>query len=212
MLQPLARRMRFEAFELDLMRNELSRGQDIVPLRRQSFEALRYLVEHAGHTVSRKEIVRAVWQSPPADPDGSVAQCIKEIRQALGVDARWMIRTVSGTGYQFVAVVESPVAATLPDTRTDPQNQPTAMRFAVALGRRKILISLLVGSITLGAFVFWTKLVADEQRDAETVSYEYVPFGKMPTSIEMVITTSNGRTMKCVGGVVGAKPRICNWN
>lgn len=209
MLQPLAKRVRFEAFELDPMRGELLRGQEPVPLRRQSFEALRYLVEHAGQTVSRKEIVQAVWQSPPADPDGSVAQCIKEIRQALGSDARWMIRTISGAGYLFAAAVEPAIATRVPDTPAPQTGQP-ATRLAASLAGRATLIGLAIGAVTIGSLLLWPKS-AVEQRDAEAESYRYVPFGKMPTGIEMTITTSDGRKMKCTGGVVGSTPRICYW-
>jgi adenylate cyclase len=63
------------------------------------------LVERSGRIVSKTELVQAVWTSPPADPDGSVVQCIKEIRKALGAEGRWMIQTVAGTGYEFKAEV-----------------------------------------------------------------------------------------------------------
>jgi DNA-binding winged helix-turn-helix (wHTH) protein len=105
MIDPSAEQVRFGSFVLDLARGELLHGARQVPLRRQAFDTLRYLIEHSGRIVSKIELVRSVWASPPADPDGSVVQCIKEIRKALGAEGRWMIRTVAGAGYEFKAEV-----------------------------------------------------------------------------------------------------------
>jgi DNA-binding winged helix-turn-helix (wHTH) protein len=114
MIDPSAEQVRFGSFVLDLARGELLHGARQVPLRRQAFDTLRYLIEHSGRIVSKTELVRAVWTSLPADPDGSVVQCIKEIRKALGAEGRWMIRTVAGGGYEFRAEVltQSPEAGT----------------------------------------------------------------------------------------------------
>ena len=102
-LQPV--RFRFDAFVLDAARGQLlCHGQEI-PLRRQSFDVLVYLATHAGAIVDSKELVAAIWSAQPADLTGSVAQCIKEIRQALGQDARWIVKTVSGRGYRLMAEV-----------------------------------------------------------------------------------------------------------
>jgi len=97
--------VQFDAFTLDIVRCVLLRGASELPLRRQSFEVLRYLVEHVGRVVSSDELIEAVWPSKPADHNASVGQCIKEIRRAIGHDARWIIKTVSGRGYEFMAEV-----------------------------------------------------------------------------------------------------------
>ncbi len=97
--------LRFHAFTLDPVRCVLIRGGSELRLRQQSFEVLRFLAEHAGKVVSSDELIRAVWASEPADHNSSVGQCIKEIRRALGDDARWIIKTVSGLGYEFKAEV-----------------------------------------------------------------------------------------------------------
>ena len=64
------RQLQFGAFILDLSRNALLHEQQHVPLRRQTFDTLRYLVERSGHVVSKEELVQAVWTTRPADPDG----------------------------------------------------------------------------------------------------------------------------------------------
>lgn len=95
----------FDEFSLDTLRCVLSRGGFELPLRRQSFDVLRYLAEHPGRVVSSDELTDALWPAKPADRNGSVGQCIKEIRRSLGHDARWIIKTVSGRGYAFMAEI-----------------------------------------------------------------------------------------------------------
>jgi DNA-binding winged helix-turn-helix (wHTH) protein len=111
------RQLQFGAFVLDLSRSALLREQQHVPLRRQTFDTLRYLVERGGHVVSKEELVQAVWTTRPADPEGSVVRCIKEIRKALGSDARWMIRTVPGAGYEFTAPIKEVATTARGDAR-----------------------------------------------------------------------------------------------
>lgn len=105
MLASHPHQLSFDLFTLDTVRCVLLRGAVELPLRRQSFEVLQYLAEHAGQVVSNDELIDAVWTSKPADYASSVGQCIKEIRQAIGSDSRWIIKTISGRGYQFQAEV-----------------------------------------------------------------------------------------------------------
>src|SRR5262245_58508625 len=97
--------LQFDAFTLDTVRCVLLRDASELALRRQSFEVLRYLAEHVGQVVSSDELIEALWSSKPADHNASVGQCIKEIRRAIGDDARWIIKTISGRGYEFMAEV-----------------------------------------------------------------------------------------------------------
>ena len=107
MLTAPSHKLSFDEFTLDTARCVLLRGEIELSLRRQSFEVLRYLAEHAGKVVSSDELIDALWPTKPADSTASVGQCIKEIRRAIGDDARWIIKTVSGRGYQFMADVTS---------------------------------------------------------------------------------------------------------
>ncbi|MBS0244926.1 MAG: winged helix-turn-helix domain-containing protein [Proteobacteria bacterium] len=97
--------LRFDAFILDLDRAQLLRDGQPVKLRRQSFDVLAYLVQARGRIVGVDELVAAVWAVRPSQPEASATQCIKDVRRGLGDDARWMIRTVSGQGYEFKAEV-----------------------------------------------------------------------------------------------------------
>jgi DNA-binding winged helix-turn-helix (wHTH) protein/tetratricopeptide (TPR) repeat protein len=115
--------LRFDNFTLDTVRSVLLRAGSELPLRRQSFEVLRYLAEHVSQVVSSDELIEALWSSKPADRRASVGQCIKEIRRAIGHDARWIIQTVSGDGYKFMAEVVR-IGAPPPDVTPLPPASP----------------------------------------------------------------------------------------
>jgi DNA-binding winged helix-turn-helix (wHTH) protein len=175
MSDPSAGQLRFGSFALDLPRGELLHGARHVPLRRQAFDTLHYLIECRGRIVSKTELVQAVWTSPPADPDGSVVQCIKEIRKALGAEGRWMIRTVAGTGYEFKAEVLKlrPEAGTrqadseASSSRRDVLARWIARRPALASG-----VALTAGAVLTGTLVLvWSIVSSMSQRDANVSAF-----------------------------------------
>src|SRR6185436_12291986 len=90
----------FEEFTLDLTRGFLLRGDELVHLRPQTYEVLKYLVEHRGRLISKDKLIEDVWQGR-AVTDGSLAKCIEEMRAALGDNAARYVRNVRGRGYLF---------------------------------------------------------------------------------------------------------------
>jgi DNA-binding winged helix-turn-helix (wHTH) protein len=74
----------FGNFILDLERGTLlaSSGSE-VSLRPKAFSLLRLFVENAGRLVDRGMIIKALWAGLVVT-DESVAQCIKDVRRALG--------------------------------------------------------------------------------------------------------------------------------
>jgi eukaryotic-like serine/threonine-protein kinase len=68
----------------------------------KAFDALVYLVEHAGTIVTRDELMRALWPRTVVE-DNSLNKLIAAIRRALGEQG--YIATLQGRGYQFVADV-----------------------------------------------------------------------------------------------------------
>jgi DNA-binding winged helix-turn-helix (wHTH) protein/Tol biopolymer transport system component len=98
------RQYRFGPFLLDLEAGFLRRDGDEVMLRPKAFEVLARLVVHHGKLVSKNELVQAVWPDA-AVTDNSLAQCLSEVRRALGDDSQSMIRTVARRGYVFAAAV-----------------------------------------------------------------------------------------------------------
>lgn len=100
----------FGDFALDPATATLSRSGRNRRLRPQSFEVLRYLVEHNGALVSKKDLIASVWHGAPVSDD-SVTQCLIDIRKALADDSKTIIRTVPRRGFVF----ELPVAREVHD-------------------------------------------------------------------------------------------------
>ena len=94
----------FGQFCLDSSSGRLMRGQTNVPLRRKTFAVLEHLANRPGQLVEKAELLDAIW------PDTHVAPCvltgcIRELRQALGDDARAarFVETAYRRGYRFIA-------------------------------------------------------------------------------------------------------------
>ena len=97
-------RFRFDAFELDTQRRTLRRSGADVELRPLAFEALAHLVRHAGHVVTKDELIAAVWPGLVVTDD-SIARCISDIRRALGDFEQRIIKTVPRRGYTLAVPV-----------------------------------------------------------------------------------------------------------
>jgi TolB-like protein len=113
---PELKSYRFGPFLVDRRSACLRRDGVVVPLRPKSFDVLVYLAQHPGRLVPKAELIDGVWQNLNVTPN-SLAQCIKEIRQALRDDTLAIIETVSKRGYLFALPViaiggdEAPLSA-----------------------------------------------------------------------------------------------------
>jgi TolB-like protein/DNA-binding winged helix-turn-helix (wHTH) protein/Tfp pilus assembly protein PilF len=104
----------------------LRRGRHIIKLERIPLEILALLVQNAGKTVLRDEIIEAIWgKSVFLDTDNSIRGAIRKLRQALKDDAESprFIQTVTGQGYRFIAPVifpeaEEPEGTPIPEAST----------------------------------------------------------------------------------------------
>jgi DNA-binding winged helix-turn-helix (wHTH) protein len=100
----------FGEFTLDLETGVLRRGGEEVALRPKSFCTLTYLVEHHGELVPKSALINAIWPDT-AVGDNSLAQCLFDIRRAIGDDSQQFIKTVARRGYIFTPPVTTPVLA-----------------------------------------------------------------------------------------------------
>jgi len=96
--------VRFSPFRLDLQNHQLWRDDTPVSLRPKAFAVLQYLVERAGHLVTRDELVAAVWNNA-SGAETAPKHCIRELRAAFGDGAGTprFIESVGRIGYRFVA-------------------------------------------------------------------------------------------------------------
>jgi predicted ATPase/DNA-binding winged helix-turn-helix (wHTH) protein len=94
----------FGDFTLDLARGCVLKGIEEIKLRPKVYEALKYLVEHAGRLIGKQELMQAVWPDAFVTDD-SLVQCILELRRALNDRDQQLLKTVPRRGYVFAAEV-----------------------------------------------------------------------------------------------------------
>ena len=81
----------------------LRRGSAPIELRPMSLKVLQYLAEQPGRFVSKDELLDRVWRGRIIS-DSGLRLCVREIRAALGDDAKnpRYLETVVGKGYRFL--------------------------------------------------------------------------------------------------------------
>ena len=85
---------------LDVGRLEANIGNGPVALTRLEFLLLRELMEHAGQSVGKGQLLASVW-GYDFDPGSNVVDvCVRRLRSKLGFD---LIKTVRGEGYQLAS-------------------------------------------------------------------------------------------------------------
>jgi pimeloyl-ACP methyl ester carboxylesterase/DNA-binding winged helix-turn-helix (wHTH) protein/class 3 adenylate cyclase len=96
----------FDRFRIDTARAQLFDPSGAIPLTPKALTLLEYLVSHPGRLVKKEELLEAVWPGVFV-ADGALKVCIREIRRALGDDARAprFIETAHRRGYRFIAEV-----------------------------------------------------------------------------------------------------------
>lgn len=109
--------LRFAGGSFDVLRGELRMGEHLARLRPRSAAVLALLLRERGRVVSREELMRQVWADAVVTDD-SLAQCIKEIRRALGPAAE-RIRTLPRVGYAFADVVAHEQTRKAPETAAE---------------------------------------------------------------------------------------------
>ncbi len=113
-------RIRFGNHILDPDRGVVYCDGEARPLRRQSLEVLQELLRRSGQLATREELHRSVWGDKIVSDD-SLAQCIAEIRKALGDTDRTLLKTMPRRGYllaaKAIAVEDQPAAARFNSTR-----------------------------------------------------------------------------------------------
>ena len=97
-------RFAFGHFQFDPSTGDLHGPSGLVPLSPKALALLGYLVLHPARLVSKDELLDALWPDVFVT-DGVLKVCVREIRRALGDDARVprFIETAHRRGYRFIA-------------------------------------------------------------------------------------------------------------
>ena len=92
--------LRAGALSLDVGRLQANVGHGPVALTRLEFLLLKELMEHAGHSVPKNQLLASIW-GYDFDPGSNVVDvCVRRLRSKLGFE---LIRTVRGAGYQLAS-------------------------------------------------------------------------------------------------------------
>ena len=120
--------LRFGNFALDvdhaLLRD--SKGTEVA-LRPKSLDLLLELARNPGRILSRDELFEAVWPDVTVTED-SIAQCVREVRRAIGDPEGRILRTIVKRGYCLDIEVQSDAPTPAPEyVRSVPtgQNRPS---------------------------------------------------------------------------------------
>jgi DNA-binding response OmpR family regulator len=92
--------LRAGELSLDVGRLQANAGHGPVALTRLEFLLLKELMEHAGHSVPKNQLLASIW-GYDFDPGSNVVDvCVRRLRSKLGFE---LIRTVRGAGYQLAS-------------------------------------------------------------------------------------------------------------
>jgi len=92
----------FGEFRLDAQRRTLQRGQELVALTPKAFDLLLQLIQSAGKTVTKDDLMKTVWPDSFVE-ESNLTQTIFMVRKALEeTSERRYILTVQGQGYRFL--------------------------------------------------------------------------------------------------------------
>jgi DNA-binding winged helix-turn-helix (wHTH) protein/TolB-like protein len=165
----------FGPFKLDPRERTLLLRDEAVSITPKAFDTLVFLLEHAGHVVTKDVLLKSVWPNVVVE-EGTLAQNVATIRKILaeGGVAKDFIETVPKHGYRFAGPVQIRLgddaasvvrhgwhpapSGTLqrhPERRLQPRRRP-GLRGAAAI--------LLLLGLTAGAYFLWLKIyrVADD--------------------------------------------------
>src|SRR5580704_2355266 len=100
---PAAERVELDGCMIDLSAAIATRGGSATPLTPREVEIVRWLAGHAGHVVSRGELLQHVWRVSPASATRAVDVAIAALRAKLERDPAqpMMIVSIRGAGYRW---------------------------------------------------------------------------------------------------------------
>jgi TolB-like protein len=105
-------RYSFENYCLDVDRQELRRGAELVAVEPQVFDLLHFLIRNRDRVVSKDDLIANVWNGR-AISDSTLSSRITIARQAIGDDGdeQRLIRTTARKGVRFVGPVQEQLEA-----------------------------------------------------------------------------------------------------
>jgi TolB-like protein/cytochrome c-type biogenesis protein CcmH/NrfG len=96
----------FSNFSLDVDRQELRRGMNLIDVEPQVLDLLQYLIRNRGRVVSKDDLITSVWKGRVVS-DSTLSSRISSARRAIGDngDNQQIIKTIARKGIRFVGEV-----------------------------------------------------------------------------------------------------------
>ena len=104
------RRVRFDAFDVDMRAGEVRKHGIRLKLHRQPFQVLSLLLEHPGDIVTREQLRQKLWPGDTfVDFDTGLNSAVKKLRDALcdSAEEPRYIETLPRRGYRFIGQVQN---------------------------------------------------------------------------------------------------------
>ena len=176
----------FGDFQLDTRHRRLARSDGTpVVLTPRLFDALVYLVEHAGELLDKETLLKALWPGLVVE-ENSLSQTISALRRALGDGAQdsAYIQTAPRRGFRFIAAVRvrdedasspetvEPIAPSGPVDAAP----PLAAVVEPSRDRRRLLVAAGVGLATAGGATWWWRSRQRPAGPTGSVSLAVLPF------------------------------------
>src|SRR2546422_246431 len=167
-----ARYICFDAFHLDLKKEELFRDGTRVKLQGKVYQALAALLQKPGEIVRREDLRMQLWPSDThVNYDANVNTTVNKLRQVLGdsADQPAFVDTIPRQGYSFIAKIEyvdRPVAP-LTSRLSEPAFVAATQERAASLFRTAILSKWFTGGVVvlvIASMLFGAALVLYAQR------------------------------------------------
>jgi predicted ATPase/DNA-binding winged helix-turn-helix (wHTH) protein len=114
--------IKFGRFAIRPLRREVLADGRPVALGGRAFDTLMVLVDARGTVLSKDELMRRVWPDRVVEENNLDTQ-ISTLRKVFGAD-RYLIRTVTGRGYQFTGEIHTTAAEAATATRSRLTNLP----------------------------------------------------------------------------------------
>ncbi|MES2605471.1 MAG: winged helix-turn-helix domain-containing protein [Pseudomonadota bacterium] len=161
---------RFHGFRLNTRQRRLfSPDGQTVALTSRAFDTLLVLLEHQGETLSKSQLMDAVWPNVVVE-ENNLNQAIFTLRRALG-DSKTennFILTIPGRGYCFVAPVEVIAQSTNEPTQTEsaPAIEPAVAAAARAKFPTTSVLTFIVVMMLLSAMLLLLRDLPSQGREA----------------------------------------------
>jgi TolB-like protein/DNA-binding winged helix-turn-helix (wHTH) protein/Tfp pilus assembly protein PilF len=159
----------FGGFRLNPSEHALLSAGTRVPLTPKAFEILLVLVENAGHTLEKDDLLKRIWPTTFVE-EGTLARNISTLRKALGEgpEGQTYIETVPRHGYCFIAPVQQ-APSLEPAPFQAPPAGPSSLRSSrMAFG----LLALFI----ISTFFLWLRWLHVPEISAHRTTLAVLPF------------------------------------